>query len=110
MLSVAVLSDRAFAAQYVVWLVPLWACWETRRGWLVAAGLTTLVFPFLYIEAATLGPGYYAATATAAVRNAVLVVTTVLWLREQLALTRAGVRAPTQELEELEELPLPALT
>lgn len=104
-LSVAVLSDRAFAAQYLVWLVPLWAYWEIRRGWLAAAGLTTLVFPFLYVEAATLGPGYYVATATAAVRNGILVVSTLLWLREQLADDRAGLQVPAKDLPAL-----PALT
>ena len=46
-LSVSVLGDKAFSPQYLIWLAPLWAYWPLRRGWLAAAALTTLVFPFL---------------------------------------------------------------
>jgi hypothetical protein len=82
-LSVAVLSDKAFAPQYLIWLVPLWAYWPLRRGWVAAAALTALVFPVLYAEPGVLGPGYYAATAAAALRNSVLLVATLRWLSEQ---------------------------
>jgi hypothetical protein len=90
-LSVAVLGDKAFAAQYIIWLVPLWAYWPLRRGWVAAAALTTLVYPFLYAEASLWGPGYALATVAALVRNAVLVVATISWLREQ---ARTGSRSP----------------
>ena len=36
-LSVAVLADKAFAPQYLIWLVPLWAYWPLRHGWVAAA-------------------------------------------------------------------------
>ncbi|HXW80591.1 MAG TPA: glycosyltransferase 87 family protein [Acidimicrobiales bacterium] len=77
--SVAVLTDKAFAPQYLIWLIPFWAYWPLRRGWMLAAVLTTAVYPFLYLEASAWGPGYYLATATAAVRNVVLIVATVGW-------------------------------
>ncbi len=82
--SAAVLGDKAFSPQYLIWLVPLWAYWPLRRGWAAAAALTTLVFPFLFIEAGLLGHGYYPAAAVSLVRNAVLIVATVKWLQEQL--------------------------
>ena len=89
-LSVAVLGDKAFSAQYLIWLIPLWAYWELRRGWLIAACLTTVVFPFLYFEANFIGPDHYVPTAVAGLRNIVLLVSTLSWLREQLAATRSA--------------------
>jgi hypothetical protein len=83
-LSVAVLGDKAFSPQYLIWLAPLWAYWPLRRSWLAAAALTTLVFPVLYLEAGLLGPGFYFATGGAALRNVVLIVGTLCWAREQL--------------------------
>ncbi len=83
-LSVAVLADKSFAPQYLVWLAPLWAYWPMRRGWVVAAALTALIYPVLYAEAHMLGPSFYLPTAVAVVRNAVLVIATLAWLREQL--------------------------
>lgn len=83
-LTVAVLGDKAFAAQYLIWLVPFWAYWPLRAGWLSAAALTMLVYPLLYMEAFRYGPGYYLPTIAAAVRNAVLIVATARWLHEQL--------------------------
>lgn len=85
-LSVAVLADKAFAAQYLIWLVPLWAYWPLRRGWVAAALLTTAVYPFLYEEARSWGPSFYLATAGGLVRNAVLIVATAGWLIGQLKL------------------------
>ena len=85
-LSVAVLAEKSFAPQYLVWLAPLWAYWPIRRGWLAAALLTTLVYPVLYGEAHAFGPGFFWATTVAMVRNAVLLVATVSWLVEQLRL------------------------
>ena len=58
-LSVAVLAEKSFAPQYLVWLAPLWAYWPLRRDWLAAALLTTLVFPVLYGEAYAFGPGFF---------------------------------------------------
>lgn len=83
-LSVAVLTDKAFAPQYLIWLIPFWAYWPLRRGWMLAALLTTAVYPVLYLEAYAWGPGYYLPTATAAVRNIVLIGATVGWFVERL--------------------------
>lgn len=83
-LSAAVLGDKAFAAQYLVWLVPFWAFWPLRRGWVAVAVLTTAVYPLLYVEAHTWGPSFYLPTAAAALRNAILIVSTACWLKEQL--------------------------
>jgi hypothetical protein len=84
LLSVAVLSDKAFGPQYLVWLIPFWAYWPLRRGWIWAALLTSPVYPWLYLAAHTWGPGFYPATAILAVRNTVLIVATAGWLVEQL--------------------------
>jgi hypothetical protein len=97
-LSVAVLSDKSFAPQYLIWLAPLWAYWPIRRGWVVAALLTTLVYPLLYVEANSWGPGFYLPTAVAMARNVVLLVATTLWLLEQLRLNRATRSAPVGEI------------
>ena len=83
-LTIAVLADKTFAPQYLIWLIPLWAYWPLRRGWLAAAALTTLVYPLLYVEANQFGPGYYLPTSAALVRNVVLLAATALWLRGEL--------------------------
>ncbi len=98
-LSIAVLSEKSFAPQYLVWLVPLWAYWPIRRGWVVAALLTTLIYPVLYTEAQYWGPGFYIPTAVAIVRNAVLLVATVHWLVDELGLNRAMRVAPLQQVQ-----------
>jgi len=92
-LSVVVLTDKAFAPQYLIWLVPFWAYWPLRRGWVASAALTTLVFPVLYSEPGLLGPGLYGATAVAALRNVVLLVATARWFAGEL---RAPVTERTQ--------------
>jgi hypothetical protein len=99
-LSVAVLGDKAFSPQYIIWLAPFWAYWPLRRGWLAAGALSTLVYPFLYMEKAYFGPGYYFATTGSLVRNAVLLVATVCWVREQLQARQAAttpIHAPVVE-------------
>ena len=95
-LTVAVLGEKAFSEQYLIWIIPFWAYWELRRGWLVAAALSTVVYPLLYLEADLAGPSFYFPTAIAGVRNVVLLVTTALWLREQLAEHRSAARADAE--------------
>jgi hypothetical protein len=82
--SVALLGDKVFSPQYPIWLVPFWAYWPLRRGWLASAALSTFVFPLSFFEAAYFGPGYYVATGAAVVRNAVLLIATVRWLQEEV--------------------------
>jgi hypothetical protein len=84
-LSVAVLGDKAFSPQYIIWLVPLWAYWPLRRGWVAAAALTTVVFPFLILfETVNTPYAFYPAAAVSVVRNLVLIVATVRWLQGQV--------------------------
>ena len=87
-LSIAVLSEKSFAPQYLIWLAPFWAYWPMRRGWAAVALLTTLIYPLLYGEAADFGPNFYLPTAVAVVRNIVLLAATAVWLLRQLQLHR----------------------
>ena len=90
-LSVVVLTDKALAPQYLLWLAPLWAYWAPRRSWLLAAGLTTIVFPVLFLSAGYTG-SLYADTIVAGVRNAVLLAGTAAWAVEGVR-TRWAERA-----------------
>ncbi len=90
-LSVAVLADKAFAPQYLIWLVPLWAYWPLRPGWVASAALTTLIYPVLYGLHALFGYSFYFATAGGALRNTVLIVATARWFTVQLRTTQAQV-------------------
>jgi hypothetical protein len=90
--SVAVLSDKALAPQYLLWLAPLWAYWRPRRSWLVASALTALVFPILYLVAYYDTGSLYAGAVAAGVRNVVLLVGTAAWAVEGLR-TRWAERA-----------------
>lgn len=89
-LTVAILGDRVFSAQYLIWLAPLWAIWPLRAGWVAAAALTTMVFPLSWALAFSLLPslgvhaGPYPVLAFAAVRNAVLIWASVAWLVGEL--------------------------
>jgi hypothetical protein len=96
-LSVAVLAEKSFAPQYLIWLAPFWAYWPVRRGWILVALLTTLIYPVLYGEAHAFGPGFYWATTAALVRNAVLLVATLTWLLEQLFQVRRFERQATSQ-------------
>lgn len=91
-LSVAVLCDHALAPQYLIWLAPLWALWPLRRSWLVAALLTSLVFPIAFQAF----PSLTVATVVAVLRNTVLIVGTVLWFRSELRSGRPRNWAPVE--------------
>lgn len=93
-LSVSVLADKAFAAQYLIWVIPLWAYWPLRRGWIFTALLTTAVYPVLYDEAHVLGPNFYLATAMGVVRNVVFIAATAGWLAEQLKMRQVPKDGP----------------
>lgn len=83
-LSVAVLTDRAFAPQYLIWLIPLWALWRRRASWVAAAVLTTLAFPVAFGFAQRGGHYFIVATLVAAARNAALCAGTFAWFVERL--------------------------
>jgi len=88
-------------------LAPLWAYWRLRPSWLVASGLTTLVFPVLFIRA---GGSLYTDTLVAAVRNAVLVAGTVAWFVEGIRGGWAGrVRSLPAASDQMEVVPCPTL-
>ena len=89
--SIAVLTDKALAPQYLLWLAPLWAYWRMRPSWLLASALTTLVFPVLFL-AAWHTRSLYPDAVVSAVRNAVLLGGTVAWAAEGLR-TRWAERA-----------------
>lgn len=93
-LSVAVLTDRAFAPQYLVWLAPLWALWPLRRSWVAAAALTTLTYPIGLALTAVDGHSFAPATFIAVARNVVLVAGTCAWFAERL---KSGPRVTVGE-------------
>ncbi len=51
LLTILVLSSKVFSAQYVIWLIPLWAWYAWRWQWLLAAGLTTMGYPVCFLLA-----------------------------------------------------------
>jgi len=46
MLSIAVLGSKVLSVQYLLWLMPLWALYETRPSWTLAALVNTAVFAY----------------------------------------------------------------
>lgn len=88
-ISVAMLTDRALAPQYLIWVAPLWALWPLRKSWVAASFLSFLAYPIAF-SMGPVGPGQHArdlilATVTAAGRNACLLVGTAVWARSELA-------------------------
>ena len=79
MIVVLLLTNRVFSPQYIVWLLPVVPFLPWRTGWLalLAAGLTLLLFPFLYqplLEGAPLVVGILLARNVALVAFLVLLV------------------------------------
>lgn len=83
-MSVAVLCDRAFAPQYLIWLAPLWALFPLRRSLLLAALLTGITYPLAVEVGLVHFHSLVPATVSALLRNAVMVLATALWLRGRL--------------------------
>jgi hypothetical protein len=90
-LSLAILTDRALAPQYLIWLAPLWALWPTRRGWVAASALTFLTYPVSMGIASEFRLSLLLPTVMGLVRNVVLVAATAGWVREELQLGKAEV-------------------
>lgn len=106
-LSAAVLTDKALAPQYLLWLAPLWAYWRLRPSWLLAAGLTTVVFPVMFL-ATPVGASLYADTVLAALRNALLLGGTAAWLVEGLRTCWAErATCPAVARDAMEVVPCP---
>lgn len=90
-LSVAMLTDRALAPQYLIWVAPLWALWPLRKSWLAASLLSLATYPVAFVLGST-GPGsdtrdLFLATVVGAARNVFLLAGTAAWLRSQLGAT-----------------------
>ena len=83
-LSIAVLANKSFAPQYLLWVAPLWALWPLRPAWAAAAGLSSAVYPLSFLVAQRFHLGFpsYPATVLAAVRNLALIIGTVSWLSQ----------------------------
>lgn len=86
-ISVAVLTDRALAPQYLIWLAPLWALWPARLSWLASSALTSLIYPTSFTVASLFGLSLMLPTSLAVMRNATLILGTVLWVRSELRAT-----------------------
>lgn len=92
-LSVAVGFDRAFPPQYLIWLAPLWAYYELRRGWLTTALLTTLVYPVSWALTEGLHWSFLLPATLGGLRNVVFLAATGAWLAEALRRGRDAERA-----------------
>lgn len=83
-LSIAVLTDRSLAPQYLIWLAPLWALWPLRRSWMAACLLTFLTFPVALELHAVYGMSAMLPAVVGAIRNLVLFGGTAAWLGGEL--------------------------
>ena len=45
-LTVAILGSKVGSAQYLIWLMPLWALYSVRREWLLASLVNLAAFPY----------------------------------------------------------------
>ena len=88
----ALIAARVLSPQYLLWLCPLLAVaggWQGRVGLVIAAGLTSLVYPVLYtdlVDSETAGHGR--ALAAAVARNVLLVVLYAFLVRGRCARSR----------------------
>ena len=103
---VSIFTNKVFSPQYLIWVLPLVALVDDRIDalWLAVAGLTTLIYPLLYLADGVLGtPGPFPYGGdllfTVAVRNVLFGVATVramlperarVSLREAPAVSAAG--------------------
>jgi hypothetical protein len=87
-LTLGVLGSKVLSAQYVVWLMPLWALYRFRPQWLLAALANIVVFPY---EISGRGFGlvpthafYGSLTLVFLVRDVLIAWGTWAWLRSEL--------------------------
>ncbi len=79
-LTIMVLGSKVFSAQYLIWLIPLWAKYPLRWQWVTAAALTTLGYPVGFILAEHFGSGWlFFSLWVDLVRNLVLLWGSVAW-------------------------------
>jgi len=84
-LSLVVLGGKVLSAQYLMWLMPLWALYRLRGPWLVASLANLAVFPYA-VSAQSFGyvPTHVFAvtlTLTFLVRDVLIAWGTWTWLR-----------------------------
>jgi hypothetical protein len=88
-LTLAVLGAKVLSAQYLMWMMPLWALYRLRPAWLLAALLNTVVFPFeVSAQSVTLLPTHVFDTTLILgflLRDALIAWGTWTWLRSVLA-------------------------
>jgi hypothetical protein len=87
-LTFVLLGSKVLSAQYLIWLMPLWALYRLRVTWLLAAAANLIVFPYV-VSAQGLGylPGHAFAvglTLTFFARDVLIGVGTVAWLRTEV--------------------------
>ncbi len=96
-LTFVMLGSKVVSAQYLMWLMPLWALYRLRVSWLLAAGANLIVFPYM---ASSQGLGYLPGhsfsivlTLTFFVRDVLIAAGTVAWLGSTPAQAPADPRA-----------------
>lgn len=102
------LGSSVFSAQYLIWLIPLWAYYRGRWQWFAAAVLTTAGYPFLYLLMSRPVIGHHIAVperypvlvATATVflaRDLLIAWGTLSWLVPRIVARRRGLDPATMD-------------
>jgi glycosyl transferase family 87 len=97
----ALIASRVLSPQYLLWVCPLLVVagkWQGRTGLVLAAALTTLVYPLLYtdlVDGST--AGHARALATAIARNVILVLLYVFMVRRVRRPLPVEASSPTSE-------------
>ena len=90
------LGVKVLSAQYLIWLMPLWALYRLRVSWLLASAANLVVFP--YVASATESripprPTFAVGlTLTFFARDVLIAVGTVVWLRHVYERGRPSAR------------------
>lgn len=86
LLTIAVLSSKVFSAQYLIWLIPLWARAPLRWQWIAVAVLTTIGYPVTFVLAHNAGSVWFeVAMWVDLARDLMLLWGTLAWLRAEIA-------------------------
>lgn len=101
LLTLLILSSKVFSAQYLIWLIPLWALYAWRWQWLAAAMLTTLGYPVSFILAHQFGAFWlHWALWIDFCRDAMLLWGSVAWFMVRVKRTdvSSGILVPSRSL------------